>query len=191
MVLARERIATPRTLTAGRAAYRLISRAGLVPGSSSRDELEGPSMPDGFLTGMSAFQAGLGTDRLATLRDAVARRRETARRYSDWLVAHGRTPAHEPPSATHAFLRYPLRVRERDAFVQDARSRGLDLGDWFHSPLYPLAGDLTSWGYRRGSNPVAERVTGEIVNLPTEPAGNGRELRAVQELLDASIDRVI
>jgi dTDP-4-amino-4,6-dideoxygalactose transaminase len=191
MVLARERIATPRTLSAGRAAYRLVSRAGLVPGSSSRDELEGPSMPDGFLTGMSAFQAGLGTDRLATLRDAVARRRETAQRYSAWLVAHGRTPAHEPPSSHHAFLRYPLRVRERDAFVQEARSRGLDLGDWFHSPLYPIAGDLTSWGYRRGSNPVAERVTAEIVNLPTEPAANGRELRAVQELLDASIDRVI
>jgi perosamine synthetase len=190
MVLARERIATPRTLSAGRAAYRLASRAGVVPGSSSGDELAGASMPDGFLTRMSAFQAGLGAERLGTLRDAVARRRETAQRYSSLLVAHGRTPAHEPPSATHAFLRYPLRVRERDAFVKDARRRGLDLGDWFHSPLYPIEGDLTPWGYRRGSNPVAERVTAEIVNLPTDPAGNGRGLRAVEELLEASIDRV-
>lgn len=191
MVLARERVATPRTLSAGRAVYRAVSRAGLVPGSSSRGELEGPSMPDTFLTRMSPFQAGLGSDRLTMLRGAVLRRRATAQHYSEWLAAHGRTAAHEPSWATHAFLRYPLRVRERDAFLEDARRRGLDLGDWFHSPLYPISGDLTPWGYRRGSNPVAERITGEIVNLPTAPARDGRELGTVEDLLEASVDRVI
>jgi hypothetical protein len=44
-------------------------------------------------------------------------------RYSAWLAAHDRTPPHEPDAAGHAFLRYPLRVRERDTFVDEADRR--------------------------------------------------------------------
>ena len=191
MLFARERIATPRTLRTGRAVYRAASRAGVVPGSSSQDELEGSAMPGAFLTRMSAFQAGLGSKRLTTLDARVRRRRAIAERYSAWLVAHGRTAAHEPESAHHAFLRYPLRVHEREAFLEKAARSGLDLGDWFHSPLYPISGDLSAWGYRWGSNPVAERVATEIVNLPTDVAPEGRELRAVEDLLQASVDHIV
>ena len=191
MLVARERIATPRTLRTGRAVYRAVSRAGLVPGSSSQDELEGPAMPGSFLTRMSAFQARLGSRRLTALDARVRRRRAIAERYSSWLVAHGLPAAHEPESGRHAFLRYPLRVHERDAFLETAARRGLDLGDWFHSPLYPIGGDLSAWGYRWGANPVAERVASEIVNLPTDIAPEGREQRAVEELLEASVDRIV
>jgi perosamine synthetase len=191
MLLARERIATPRTLRAGRAAYRAVSRAGLVPGSSSRPELEGTTMPQSFLMGMSAFQARLAARRLPTLTARVRRRRAVARRYSAWLAAHGRAPAHEPEFATHAYLRYPVRVRERDAFVAEAHRRGVALGDWFSSPLYPIDGELTAWGYRRGECPIAERVASEIVNLPTDVSPDGPDIRAVEQLLEVSGDRIV
>jgi perosamine synthetase len=192
MLLARERVATPRTLRAGRAVYRRVSRAGLVPGSSSRGELAGPVMPGSFVARMSDFQARLGARRLATLGARLHRRRAVAERYSAWLAAHGGTPAHEPASSAHAFLRYPLRVSERDAFVDDAARRGVLLGDWFHSPLYPIADeDLGRWGYRLGSNPVAERVAREIVNLPTDVAPDGPEVRAVEDVLAASVQRIV
>lgn len=191
MVLARERVATPRTLRYGRAVYRALGHVGLVPGSSSRGELKAPVMPTNFLTRMSQVQAGLGRRRLGALRSTVLRRRETAQRYTEWLTARGRTPVHEPSSCTHAFLRYPLRVHGRDEFLEDARRRGLDLGDWFHSPLYPIRGDLTPWGYRWGSNPAAERITTEIVNLPTDVTADGRQLHAIEALLDAWVDRIV
>jgi dTDP-4-amino-4,6-dideoxygalactose transaminase len=188
MLFARERIATPRTLRAGRAVYRAASRAGLVPGSSGGGELEGAAMPESFVARMSAFQARLATRRLATLAARVRARRAVAHRYSGWLAANERTPAHEPDSAGHAFLRYPLRVRQRDAFVTDADRRGVLLGDWFHSPLYPISGDLERWGYHRGEHPVAERVASEIVNLSTDVAPDGREARAVEELMAAWLE---
>jgi perosamine synthetase len=190
MLLARERVATPRTLHAGRALYRAASRAGVVPGSSSDGELAGTAMPDGFVAGMSSFQARLARRRLATLAAKVERRRAVAARYSAWLVAHGRTPPYEPAAVGHAFLRYPLRVRERAAFVKEADRRRVLLGDWFHSPLYPIDRDLERWGYRRGAQPVAERVAAEIVNLPIDVAVGGREQEAVEGLLEASVDRV-
>jgi dTDP-4-amino-4,6-dideoxygalactose transaminase len=190
MLVARERIATPRTLHAGRAVYRAAGRTGLVPGSSSGEELDGSAMPGSYVTGMSEFQARLADRRLAGLAAKVRRRRAAAERYSAWLSAHGRRPAHEPDCAEHAFLRYPLRVRERDAFVAEADRRGVLIGDWFHSPLHPIDGDLTRWGYRRGENPVAERVASEIVNLPTDAGPSGREAELVEDLLEACVDRV-
>ena len=187
MLLARERIATPRTIRAGRAAYRAVSRAGIVPGSSSGDELGGTEMPESFVVRLSSFQARLATRRLRTLDALVRRRRAVAERYSQWLAARGKTA---PRADGHGFLRYPIRVWERDAFVEEADRRGVLLGDWFDSPLYPVHEGLGRWGYGDGSCPVAERVSAEIVNLPTEVDPGGREARAVHELLEACVDRI-
>jgi dTDP-4-amino-4,6-dideoxygalactose transaminase len=184
MLLARERVATPRTMRAGRAVYRAASRAGLVPGSSSGGELSGTRMPAGFHTRMSALQARLGAQRLATLDARLRRRRAVADRYSAWLRSHGLAAAHEPGYARHGFLRYPLLVRDRDGLIAQAARRGVLLGDWFRSPVHPIEGDLSPWGYRHGANPIAERVAGEIVNLPTDLDSDGRELRVVEELLE-------
>jgi hypothetical protein len=38
---------------------------------------------------------------------------------------------------------------------------------------------------------VAERVASEIVNLPTDVAPGGRDMCAVEELLEASVDRIV
>ena len=92
MLVARERVATPRMLSAGRAVYRAASHAGVVPGSSSGDELAGTEMPAAFVTRMGALQAQLAARRLTTLPATVERRRAVAQRYSDWAKAHGRTP---------------------------------------------------------------------------------------------------
>jgi perosamine synthetase len=191
MLFARNRVATRRTIQTGRALYRGLSRVGVVPGSSSRDEIAGESMPPNYLRRMSPMQARLAERGLKQLRRAVLRRRTIAARYSEWLAAHGCTAAHEPTSSVHTFLRYPLRVRERDRFVKEAAQRRIDLGDWFQSPLHPATGDLTRWGYRWGSNPVAERVTAEIVNLPTDLAPDSREHRAIEQFLGSSIERII
>jgi perosamine synthetase len=190
LLLARERLATPRTVRAGRAAYQRAGRAGLVPGSSSRGELEGTLMPPAFATGMSDLQARLGARRLATLGARVRHRRADAERYAGWLAARGATPAHEPARAGHAYLRYPVRVRDPDGLIDAAARRGLLLGDWFRSPIYPIAGDLQRWRYRRGTNPVAERVAAEIVNLPTDLVPDGPEIEAVEAVLASVADRI-
>jgi dTDP-4-amino-4,6-dideoxygalactose transaminase len=141
-------------------------------------------MPASFQTRMSALQARLGAQRLATLDARLRRRRAVAERYSAWLESHGLGAAHEPSFARHGFLRYPLRVGDRERLIAEAARRGVLLGDWFRSPVHPIEGDLSPWGYRTGSNPIAERVAREIVNLPTDLAADGGELPVVEELLE-------
>jgi dTDP-4-amino-4,6-dideoxygalactose transaminase len=61
-----------------------------------------------------------------------------------------------------------------------AERAGVDLGDWFVSPIHPATDHLERWGYVAGCAPNAERACREIVNLPTVPA-----------LGDGSVDRVL
>ena len=183
LYVGRERAGHGRLLRYGRAAYRTLSRGGVVPGSSSLVELEGSSMPKGFLTRLSGPQANLGLQGLAGLAAQVQRRRSIARYYSGWLLANGRAPAYEPAGSEHAYLRYPLRVTARDTFRAAAHHRGIDLGDWFRSPIHPITDGLERWGYRPGAAPRAERVCREIVNLPTDPTLRDREVERVIALL--------
>ncbi len=188
LVAAEEHAGHGRLLRAGRSAYRRASRLGLVPASSEGQELGGIEMPDGFLAGLSDWQAKRGADRIGRLGPDVARRRAIADRYSTWLRDHDRTPAAEPASATHSFLRYPLRVRDKSGFAAAADRAGINLGDWFVSPLHPITTGLERWGYTTGSAPVAEAACSEIVNLPTEPGLSDDDVAGVLRFLGSRVD---
>jgi dTDP-4-amino-4,6-dideoxygalactose transaminase len=167
---------------AGRAAYRGLSRIGVVPASSGREELASPAMPKGFLARMSGWQATAGASRLPALAGRVIERQATAARYSAALRDLGRTVPAEPDGRSHAFLRYAIRANDRTALRQAARRGGIDLGDWFVSPLHPVTVDLERWGYRAGSAPIAERVSAEVVNLPLPRAESEAAGRVVDWL---------
>jgi perosamine synthetase len=175
----------------GRGAYRSLSSAGVVPGSSGRDELQSPEIPTGFLAGMADRQARDGANALDNLGVQVERRRAIAAKYASWLGDHGLTqPAPEPPGTTNAFLRFPLRVTNRPSFQAAAHSAGVDLGDWFVSPIHPVLSKLEIWGYRLGTAPNAERACREIVNLPTDPNLGPKEVQRVLRLLESARDLI-
>lgn len=190
LVAGAERAGNGRLFRAGRSAYRTVSRRGLIPGSSDRDELGGIEMPTGFLAGLSTWQARIGAQRLERLEHDIEQRRAIAGRYSDWLSEHERLAAAEPAGGSHTFLRYPLRVKDRATFRAAAERRGIDLGDWFVSPLHPITTGLERWGYRAGTAPAAEAASSEIVNLPTGPNVSERDVESVLGLLAARIDLI-
>ena len=55
-----------------------MSRLGIVPGSSDRDELSGIDMPEGFFARLSPWQANVGAERIGRLAHDVSVRRATA-----------------------------------------------------------------------------------------------------------------
>lgn len=179
-----------RLFRTGRSAYRALSRRGLVPSSSSQGELETATMPPGFLTGLSSWQAGYGADRVPHLAAEVARRRAIAGRYSAWLRERGRTVPAEPDGIVHAFLRYPLLVSDRATVVAASERAGVDLGDWFVSPIHPVVDGLERWGYSPGLAPHADRICRRIVNLPIMPALRDNEVDHVIGFLSDHLELI-
>ena len=164
-------------------AYRWLSAKNLVIGSSQGEELESPRMPDGFLKGLSAFQAKVGVGALRELEDSVRFRQAVAAEYDQVLSELGKSIPFRPDYASHPFLKYPVRVSRRDEFMQAAEADRVRLGEWFNSPLHPIQGDLSPWGYRSGGCPVAEEAARELVNLPTDPDMSRGEVDRVKEFV--------
>jgi dTDP-4-amino-4,6-dideoxygalactose transaminase len=190
LLYGREHAGAGRMFRVGRATYRWFGRHGIVPGSSTQDELDGVVMPARFLTGLSESQARLGSDRLSRLGGEVARRRNIAHAYSDWLIGNGRAAPVEPADQEHAFLRYPLRVTDRTRFMSEAEQAGIDLGDWFVSPVHPVLDRLDRWGYLAGTAPNAELACREIVNLPTDRTVGDNDVEQVIAFLGRHIDLI-
>ena len=70
--------------------------------------------------------------------------------------------------AQHAFLKYPILVKDRALFLQQAEKEKVPLGDWFISPLHPVSDSLEPWGLDVSNFPNAVYVSKHIVNLPLD-----------------------
>jgi hypothetical protein len=99
-------------------------------------------------------------------------------------VARGFAVPEPPEWAQPGWLRVPVEIADRDAVLARAEAAHLQLGDWFVSPLHPVRGDLTPWGYVAGSCPVAERTSRRIVNLPTDDGIDDRYVARLFATLD-------
>lgn len=148
--------------------YRWLSKKGWVIGSSSAQELSGITMPEGYFKGMSDVQSSVGINALQSLTDAMVIRKTNALKVHDWLVKHNKTCIPQPLIEDHAFLKYPLLVQDRGAFLEKAEKARLPLGDWFISPLHPIKSSLIPWGLNIDEYPHARYISEHIVNLPLE-----------------------
>lgn len=80
-------------------------------------------------------------------------------------------------------IRFPIRVKRREELVEYAKKRDILLGDWYDVPIAPKEVDLVKTGYRWGSCPSAEKVCGEIVNLPLNINLNEEDVLKIITLL--------
>jgi len=148
--------------------YRWMSNKGWVVGSSSAEELAGTTMPEGYVKGMSPVQCRKGIKSLKSLQKAMLLRKNNAFKVHDWLVEHHKMCVPQPLMEDHAFLKYPLLVKDREAFIEKAEKARLPLGDWFISPLHPVKSSLVPWGLNIDDCPQARYISEHIVNLPLE-----------------------
>ena len=96
-----------------------------------------------------------------------AHRRKIASMYKTLLKELNIEPPYEPSYAVHTYLKFPLLVKNRKKFFKDAEKEKIELGDWFISLIHPIQKNFELWHYKYGENPIAEKISQHIVNLPT------------------------
>lgn len=91
-----------------------------------------------------------------------------------------------PQAATagRIYLRFPVRHPRAHQCIAKARKSGMLLGDWYSSVIAPDDTDLTKMRYHQGSCPVAEMVSRETLNLPTNPNLSLQDAKRVVEFLE-------
>jgi dTDP-4-amino-4,6-dideoxygalactose transaminase len=147
--------------------YRWLSKNNLILGSSQGDELERPVKPDGFEKGFSGTQAKKGSNELEKFDRVLEHRRKIASLYNKKILSDMEIELpYEPEYAVHTYLKFPLLVKDRMKFFKLAEEEKIELGDWFVSPIHPITKNLELWCYKWGENPVAEKISMHIVNLP-------------------------
>jgi dTDP-4-amino-4,6-dideoxygalactose transaminase len=169
-------------------AYRYLSKRNLVTGSSSGEELESIEMPGDYLLGMSGVQKRAAVRALKKLPAINALRKANGALYTEYLAESGINYVAPELHPDHLFLKYPLLVHDRDGFMRKAEEARIPLGDWFRSPLHPVEGDLSKWGFEPERYPNAVFASAHVVNLPTDTKKPERVLEFVEKNRDLIFD---
>jgi perosamine synthetase len=155
---------TPRMYWGAQAALQGLSQVGLFVGSSSTGELEG-AMPRDHDWQMGAYQQVVGQRELARFPLSLDSRQSLVELYERGLVDNGWNLTARPSGTV--MLRFPVRVGNKDALLEQARQARIELGSWFETPLHPTPlAQHSVFGYTLGECPNAEQVSRQVVNLP-------------------------
>lgn len=181
------KLISPSTYYSFVQAYRYLSKRNLVTGSSSGEELESIEMPKDYLLGMSNIQKRAAAKALAKLPRVNALRKANGALYTAHLAQAGLNHVDPSLHENHLFLKYPLLVHNRKAFMRKAREANIPLGDWFCSPLHPVEGDLNQWKFVPERYPNAVFAASHVVNIPTDT----RKPEKVLDFIDRNADMIM
>ncbi len=128
---------------------------------------------------LDTIQAAVLLAKLPFLAGWSAARRNHALAYADRLAGcPGITPPAIDPANEHIFHQYTVRAARRDALMVHLKARGIGCAVYYPLALHlqPCFADL---GYRRGSLPVTEAATAEVISLPVYPEMTEAQMDAV------------
>jgi dTDP-4-amino-4,6-dideoxygalactose transaminase len=130
----------------------------------------------GYNFRMTDLAAAIGLAQLPKLPGYNDRRRAIAARY-DAELRGVLTPVARP-GVTHVYHQYTIRVRERDAFADRLRERGVGSAIYYPIPVHRQKPFL-ALGYADQRYPVTERLTTEVLSIPVHPSLTDDEVETV------------
>ena len=148
--------------------FRLLSKFGLVTGSSSAGELDSAVKPDSYFKAMSNMQAKVGLSGIEFLPAVLERRRNAALAYRSVMEKHDKWHVSGTHDLNNAHLKFPVLVRNRNEFFKLAENAQIRLSDWFISPIHPVETDFDQWYLDPKEIPVAAEISSHLLTINTE-----------------------
>lgn len=164
--------------------YRFLSNKNLIIGSTQGNELNELRLPEKYFKDISTTQVIVGIKRLKKVESLNKLRKKNAEHYTAFLRQEKKKYVDEKFFDNHLFLKYPILVNNRELFMSLAQQSNVILGDWFHSPLYPVKGDLSLWRFNSKIFPNAIEISNRILNLPTDIKKNDSVIRFLKNNIE-------
>jgi perosamine synthetase len=130
----------------------------------------------GYNFRMTDLAAAIGLAQLPKLPGYNDRRRAIAARYDREL--RGVITPSVRPNVTHVYHQYTIRVRERDAFAERLKGRGVGSAIYYPIPVHRQK-PFVALGYGAESYPVTDRLTAQVLSIPVHPSLTDDEVATV------------
>jgi perosamine synthetase len=130
----------------------------------------------GYNFRMTDLAAAIGLAQLPKLSGFNARRREIAARY-DRELRGVLTPVARP-GVTHVYHQYTIRVRDRDAFAERLKERGVGSAIYYPIPVHRQK-PFVALGYDAQRFAVTDRLTDQVLSIPVHPSLSDDEVSTV------------
>jgi len=174
----------PTTTAVAQSIFRVLTRAGLVVGSSKYGEYAAAPAEATFFKAMGWVQALSGLVQLGKISKNIAHRKEIVALYDELLEKKGWPPRrYDSAKMDPVMVRYPLRIDDKKRALLEAPRAGVEIGDWFNSVLHQVEIPLSDYGYELGMCPQGEKAARTIVNLPVHPRVNEKTARKTVEFI--------
>lgn len=158
---------SPRTYWMLKDGFRRLSRAGMVEGNY-HPMGEGKISDDFRWRMLPALERNYRREFTQRVSAFTSHSRWISAAYSAGLHSGAAQIPLVPAGAEPVYARYPLLVADKARLVSRAREQGIEVSDWYSTPVHPLV--ESEWPlvhYEAGSCPEAEIRVGQIVSLPT------------------------
>jgi dTDP-4-amino-4,6-dideoxygalactose transaminase len=136
--------------------------------------------PSNYPFGLANALARIGLLQLRKLDKLNERRIKIAKHYNEVLSELGLQPVYIPPYSKHIFLRYAIRIRNRERFRKILHRFHIILDScWFDYVVHPDPKFQSLLGYEQGSCPIAEVTAETVVNIPCHPKMTNKDVERV------------
>jgi len=150
-----------------RTVFHKLSSMGVAEGNFNEVKMQS-EVSDEFKMRMASHLVRRLAGTYKQLDSIVAHSQKVVEQYKESIDSESVIPPDENADHHIVFARYPLRVVEKSRTLYLAREAGVELAEWYATPIHPLAVDQSMVvGYQAGSCPRAEKRASEIVSLPT------------------------
>jgi dTDP-4-amino-4,6-dideoxygalactose transaminase len=122
---------------------------------------------EGVNSRMDEIQAAILNVKLEFIDSYIKKRRELAKEYNE-LLNPSIVRFSECAHSRHSYHLFVIRVVDRDIVTQKLSDIGIDTGIHYQYPIHLMSG-YEFLGYSKGSLPITELLSGELLSLPMYP----------------------
>ena len=123
--------------------------------------------PDYFPKRLPSALAVLASDQFKKIEKFNEHRKEIANFYFEKLKNTNFELPEVPQYQDNIFLRFTIKCPKAHQIIKRAWQKNILIGDWYTNPIAPNDTKLDKLQYRLGSCPKAEKLTKQVLNLPT------------------------
>ncbi|RLA82188.1 MAG: aminotransferase DegT, partial [Epsilonproteobacteria bacterium] len=127
---------------------------------------------------LDTIQAAVLNVKLKHYRKDLALRQEVASKYTKILESKELITPLIAKNVTSVFAQYSIRVKNRDKLQQKLKELNIPTAVHYPIPLH-LQECFVYLGYTKGSFPVSELISQEILSLPINPYVNDEEIEYI------------